>query len=90
MRRLTLNLSAMEHPSVLVAAIVVSDMNDRLSPKNDPPTMIPVMKAVYEDRLSPPESAGAIPAAIGTSATIVPTLVPMDMEIKHEARKSPA
>ena len=34
--------------------------------------------------------SSAIPAAMGTRATIVPTLVPMDMEMKHEARKSPA
>ena len=31
----------------------------------------------------------ASPAAIGTSATTVPTLVPMDTEIKHAARNSP-
>ena len=32
----------------------------------------------------------AIPAAIGTSATIVPTLVPIDRDIKQAARKRPA
>ena len=31
----------------------------------------------------------ASPAAIGTSATTVPTLVPMDTEIKQAARNSP-
>ena len=32
----------------------------------------------------------ATPAAIGVSATIVPTLVPTLIEMKHAARKSPA
>ena len=31
-----------------------------------------------------------MPAAIGVSATMVPTLVPTDNEIKQAARKSPA
>ena len=31
----------------------------------------------------------ASPAAIGTSATTVPTLVPMETEMKQAARKSP-
>ena len=84
-RMFALNLSAIEHPCVLVAAMVVSDMNDRLSPKNEPPTMIAVMNAT-----SPPVISCAIPAPTGTRATIVPTLVPMDIEMKHEARKRPA
>ena len=32
----------------------------------------------------------AIPVAMGVSATMVPTLVPMDMEMKQAPRKSPA
>ena len=64
--------------------IVVSEMNDRLSPKKEPPTMIAVIRAT-----SVPVSI-AIPAAIGVSAAMVPTLVPMDMEMKQAARKSPA
>ena len=31
----------------------------------------------------------AIPAAIGTSATTVPTLVPIDMDMKQAARNNP-
>ena len=92
MRMLALNLSAIEHSCVLVAAIVVSEMNERLSPKNAPPTMMAVMNGVLVNvPAAPPKaSSSAIPAATGTNATIVPTLVPMDMEMKHDARKSPA
>ena len=39
---LTLNLSLNLQPWVDVAVMVVSDMNDRLSPKNEPPTMTAV------------------------------------------------
>ena len=75
-----------------MAAIVVSEMKDRLSPKNDPPTMIAVMNAGEQMNPSAPPSASclAIPDAIGTRATIVPTLVPIDIDMKHAARKSPA
>ena len=83
-QRFTLNLSCMEQPWVLVAATVVSDMNERLSPKNAPPTIIPVMSGTLE-----PVPA-AMPDAMGTSATIVPTDVPTAIDTKHAARKSPA
>ncbi len=59
-------------------------MNERLSPKNEPPTT----KAVT--RGSDRSAACEMPAAIGVSATIVPTLVPMETETRHEARNSPA
>ena len=36
--KFTRNLSRMAHPWVRVAAIVVSEMNERLSPKKAPPT----------------------------------------------------
>ena len=84
MLRLALNLSDIEQFCVLVAAIVVSEMKERLSPKKAPPTMMAVMKG------TPAPISEAMPAAIGTRATMVPTLVPTDMEIKHEARKRPA
>ncbi len=87
----------MEQPWVRVAAIVVSEMNERLSPKNAPPTIMAVMKgtpacaaANVSGLPCTPESSCAIPAATGTRATMVPTLVPTDMEMKHEARKRPA
>ena len=79
-----LNLSCIEQPWVRVAAIVVSEMNERLSPKKEPPTTMAVMNAVEI-----PVSA-AMPVATGVRATIVPTLVPTDMEMKQDARKSPA
>ena len=46
MRMLVLNLSFIVQPCVRVAAMVVSDMNERLSPKKAPPTTIAVIKAV--------------------------------------------
>lgn len=81
---LALNLSFILQPCVLVAAIVVSEINERLSPKKAPPTTM----ATIKDMLVPVEWAS--PAAIGTSATIVPTLVPIEMLIKQDARNNPA
>ena len=71
-------------PWVEVAAMVVSEINERLSPKSEPPTMT----AVSNGTLEPVELA--TPAAMGVRATMVPTLVPTDMDTKHAARKSPA
>ena len=82
--RFTRNLSRMEQPWLLVAATVVSEIKDRLSPKKAPPTMMAVMKGMLM-----PASA-AMPEAMGTSATMVPTEVPMAMEMKQAARKRPA
>ena len=45
------------------------------------------MIAVIMPTFTPMECAR--PAAIGTRATTVPTLVPMDTEMKQAARKSP-
>ncbi len=81
---LTLNLSDIEHSCVRVAAMVVSEIKDRLSPKNAPPATMAVMKPIFKSDLD------AIPAAIGTSATMVPTLVPIAIDIKHEAKNRPA
>ena len=64
--------------------MVVSEINDRLSPKKEPPTTTATMKG----RSIPVYSAN--PIATGVRATIVPTLVPMDSEMKQEARKMPA
>ena len=41
-------------------------------------------------RGTPTPVSAAIPAAMGTRATIVPTLVPMAIEMKQAARKIPA
>ena len=64
--------------------MVVSEINERLSPNNEPPTTTAVIRAT-----SVPV-CWATPAAIGVRATIVPTLVPIDIEMKQEATKSPA
>ena len=81
---LTRNLSLGWQPCVCVAMMVVSLMNDRLSPKNEPPTTMAVIIATEAP------VCVATPAAIGVSATMVPTLVPMLSEMKQAARKSPA
>ena len=83
-KELTRNLSLSLQPCVEVATIVVSEMNERLSPKKDPPTTTAVIRAT-----SVPV-CWATPTAIGVSATIVPTLVPIEMEMKQAAMKSPA
>ena len=64
--------------------MVVSLMKDRLSPKSDPPTMTAVINGMLVPVCS------ATPAAIGVSATMVPTLVPTLSEMKQAATKRPA
>ena len=83
-RLFTLNLSCILHPWVLVAAMVVSEINDKLSPKNAPPTTMATMKGKATAVLS------AIPTATGVRATIVPTEVPIDKDIKQAAKNMPA
>ena len=80
---LALNLSFILQPCVCVATIVVSDINDRLSPKNAPPTTIATIKG----RQDP--VCWAMPTATGVSATTVPTDVPIDSEIKQAAINNP-
>ena len=84
MKAFTRNLSLILQPCVWVATTVVSEMNERLSPKNEPPTTTAVIIAT----LVSVEWARA--AAMGTRATMVPTLVPMLIEMKQEARNKPA
>ena len=64
--------------------MVVSEINERLSPKKEPPTTTAVIMAVVAPVCK------AMPAAMGVNATMVPTLVPMLSEMKQAARKSPA
>ena len=82
--KFTRNLSRITQSCVLVEAMVVSEINERLSPKNEPPT---TMATIY-GRSIPVFSAN--PMATGVRATIVPTLVPMESEMKHAAIKIPA
>ena len=77
------NLSFISTPCVLVAAIVVSEMNERLSPNMAPPTTTPTQKGSER----PPFCETA--QAIGARTEIVPTLVPIAMEIRQAIRKSP-
>jgi len=74
----------MEQFCVRVAAIVVSEIIERLSP-NIAPLMTAPMHIAREI-----EVFSLIPTAIGASAEIVPTLVPMDMERKQPIINSPA
>ena len=64
--------------------MVVSEIKLRLSPKKAPDTILAVISATDMSVLS------AKVAAIGTSATIVPTLVPMQSDTIHAEIKSPA
>ena len=63
--------------------MVVSEINDRLSPKNEPPSTTATIIAA-----SVPVSA-AICEANGVSATMVPTEVPSDIDMKQAVRNSP-
>ena len=81
--RFALNLSFICTPCVLVAAMVVSEINDRLSPNIAPPTTVPT----HSGKLKSP--VFATDTAIGTSTVIVPTDVPIDMEIRHATRNIP-
>ena len=69
---------------VLVAAIVVSEITDRLSPNIAPPTRAP--RTSGSGRLP----FVATPTAIGPTAEIVPTEVPVEIEMKQLIKKIPA
>ena len=73
----------MRTPCVCVATMVVSEMKERLSPKNEPPTTMATMRGTDMPVCS------AMPTATGVSATTVPTEVPMEREMKQAAMKRP-
>ena len=77
------NLSFISTPCVLVAAIVVSEIKERLSPNIAPPTTIPT----HRGRKSLPFLDTS--QAMGASTVIVPTLVPIAMEIRQAMMKRP-
>ncbi len=83
MAKLALNLAFIGTPCERVAAIVVSEMNERLSPKKAPPSSAATGRAAAMP-LSP-----AISTARGVSATTVPTDVPTDSDMKQAATNSP-
>jgi hypothetical protein len=68
----------------LQAAIVVSDINDKLSPNIAPP----ITDAIHNCTEKPEASDTA--TAIGTISVIVPTEVPIAVDTKHETTKSTA
>ena len=82
-RILTLNLSDISHPCVRVAMMVVSEMKERLSPNIAPLMTTPSIMA------SGIPARSAIPTATGAKATIVPTDVPTDVEMKQAVMKIP-
>ncbi len=84
MRMLTLNLSAIRQPCVRVATMVVSEMKERLSPNMAPLTTTPSIIATGRPVFA------AMPTATGERATMVPTEVPTEIEMKQAARKMPA
>ena len=84
MKKFALNLSFISHPCVLTAAIVVSEIIERLSPNIAPHTTAPMQI------LSANPVFSLIPTAIGASAAIVPMEVPIETEIKHPIRNRPA
>ena len=76
-RKFSLNLSFISHPWVLTAAMVVSEIMERLSPNMAPHTIAPMQTG----REIPVFSA--IPTPMGAMAVMVPTEVPMEIEIKQ-------
>ena len=84
MSPLARNLSFILTPWVRVAAMVVSEIIDMLSPNMAPPITAPMSSA----GLSP--NGPANPSAIGVTAAIVPQEVPMASEMRHETRNTPA
>ena len=78
------NLSFISTFCVLVAAMVVSEMTERLSPNMAPPTKAPITRA--RDRFP----FWATPTAMGPTAEMVPTDVPVEREMKQLMRKIPA
>ena len=82
-RILVRNLSFISTPCVLVAAIVVSEIKERLSPNIAPPTTTPT----HRGRRRFPFFDTA--QAIGASTLIVPTLVPIAIEIRQAITNSP-
>ena len=83
-KKFSLNLSFIAHPCPLQAAIVVSDMNDRLSPNSAPPTTIATIQGIEQP------VCVEMAEAMGVRATIVPTEVPIESEVKQAAKKIPA
>ena len=83
-RKLTRNLSRISQRWLRVAAMVVSEIMDRLSPNMAPPTTAPITTV----RDNPPFSA--MPTAMGITAETVPMEEPVAVPIKAEITNRPA
>ncbi|CJV99103.1 Uncharacterised protein [Streptococcus pneumoniae] len=83
-KKFVLNLSFISVPCERTAAIVVSEINDKLSPNIAPPTTVAIVSAI-EISVCP-----LIPTAIGANAAIVPMEVPIANEINAPITKMPA
>ena len=81
--KLILNLSFNSQPNDCVAAIVVSEIIERLSPNIDPPSKAPEISGNEAPLLSASETA------IGPIATIAPTEVPVAVDKKAAIKKIP-
>ena len=81
MNKFILNLSFNSHPKDCVAAIVVSEIIDRLSPSIEPPNKAPAING----NEAPLELARL--TAIGPIATIAPTEVPVAVDKKAAIKK---
>ena len=78
------NLSFIWQPCPWQAAMVVSEMNDRLSPNMAPP----MTEATHSGRLNP--EAAATATAMGVMSVMVPTDVPIESDTKQLTTNSTA
>ena len=77
------NLSPISQPWVRVAAMVVSEIMDRLSPNMAPPSTTPMSTGTSMLVWA------ATPRAMGVMAATVPMLVPMAVDTKAPMRNRP-
>ena len=82
--KLARNLSFISQPWVEQAAMVVSEIKERLSPNMAPPTT----EATHRGREKPESAATA--TAMGAMRVMVPTEVPIAMEMKQATTKRTA
>ena len=84
MRKFMRNLSFISHPWVRTAAMVVSEIMERLSPN-----MAPQATAAMHSTSSKPVAL-LMETAKGARAEMVPTEVPMETDTKQAIRNRPA
>ena len=83
-KKFTLNLSRSSQPWVRVAAMVVSEIMDKLSPNMAPPTQAPSSRGMLRPLFS------ATPTTMGTMVVMVPMEVPVAVPMKAEITNTPA